>query len=266
MTEPATDPVLYAVEGGVATITLNRPEAMNALDTTTKEGLRGAVHRAADDPAVRAVLLTGTGRAFCVGQDLKEHVHLLQEDVEKVWRTVPDHYTPITYALATMPKPVIAAVNGVAAGAGAAFALACDFRVVADTAGFNFAFAGVALSCDSGSSWTLPRVVGWARAKDLLLRPRTVPAEEALRIGLATEVVPVDEVLDRGLALARELAAGPTVAYGSIRRSVAHSATHDLAESLAYEGEMMKLTGATEDHAVAVRSFVAKERPEFTGR
>ena len=266
MTEPATDPVLYAVEGGIATITLNRPDAMNSLDIATKEGLREAVHSAADDASVRTVLLTGTGRAFCVGQDLKEHVQLLRDDVEKVWRTVQDHYTPIAYTLATMPKPVIAAVNGIAAGAGAAFALACDFRVVADTAGFNLAFAGIALSCDSGSSWTLPRIVGWAKAKELLLQPRTVPADEALRLGLATEVVAVDEVVDRALTLARELAAGPTVAYGAIRRSLAHAATHDLAESLAYEAEMMRLTGTTEDHQAAVRSFVAKEPPEFHGR
>lgn len=265
MTELVGEPVLYAVEGGVATITFNRPEAMNALDTATKEALRAAVHSAADDPAVRAVLLTGTGRAFCVGQDLNEHVALLEDDPAKVWRTVPDHYTPVAYALATMAKPVVAGVNGVAAGAGAAFALSCDFRVVADTAGFNFAFAGIGLACDSGSSWTLPRLVGTARAKELLLRPRTIDAEEALTLGLATEVVPGDEVIDHALALARELAAGPTLAYGAIRRSVAYSATHDLADSLANEAEMMRLTGSSSDHLAAVRSFVAKQRPTFTG-
>lgn len=266
MTEPANDPVLVAVEKGVATVTLNRPEAMNALDTVTKEALREAVATVGDDSAVRAVVLAGTGRAFCVGQDLREHAELLAADPERVWRTVPDHYNPIAYGLATMPKPVVAAVNGVAAGAGAAFAFACDFRVVADTAGFNLAFTGIGLSADSGSSWSLPRLVGWARAKELLLQPRTVRAEEALRLGLATEVVAADEVMDRALALARRLAEGPTQAYAAIRRALVHSASHDLADALAYEAELMRLTGTTADHLAAVRSFVAKEPPTFYGR
>jgi 2-(1,2-epoxy-1,2-dihydrophenyl)acetyl-CoA isomerase len=266
VTELASDPVLYAVEKGVATITLNRPDARNALDTATKHALREAVAHAADDPSARCVVLTGTGRAFTVGQDLREHAGLLDDDAERVWRTVPDHYNPVAYALATMPKPVVAAVNGVAAGAGAAFAFACDFRVLADTAGFYLAFAGVGLSCDSGSSWSLPRLVGWAKAKELLLRPRTVGAAEALQLGLATEVVPAGEVLDAALRLARELAAGPTVAYGAIRRSLAHSASHNLADALAYEADMMRLTGTTADHRRAVASFLAKEPPVFDGR
>ncbi len=266
MTELDNAPVRYAVDGGVATITFNRPEAMNALDTSAKSALREAVADAADDPEVRCVVLGGRGRSFCVGQDLREHLSLLDEDVERVWRTVPDHYNPVTFALATMPKPVVAAVNGVAAGAGAAFAFACDFRIVADTARFNLAFAGIGLSCDSGSSWTLPRLVGWAKAKELLLRPRTVGAEEALRLGLATEVVPASEVATRALEMARELAAGPTVAYGAIRRAIAYSATQDLADSLANEADMMRLTGTTQDHRAAVAAFVGKQDPVFEGR
>jgi 2-(1,2-epoxy-1,2-dihydrophenyl)acetyl-CoA isomerase len=260
------EPVVHTVRDGVATVTLARPDAMNALDTALKVALLDRLRADAEDERVRAVVLTGQGRAFCVGQDLAEHAHNLEHDPDAVWATVPEHYTPIATLLATMPKPVVAAVNGVAAGAGAAFAFACDFRVVSERAGFNMAFAGVGLSADSGSSWSLPRLVGVARAKDLLLRPRTVPADEALALGLATEVVPDDEVADRAQALAAELAAGPTVAYGAIRRSVAFSAGHSLAESLAVEGEMMALTGSTEDHAGAVRSFLAKERPAFRGR
>lgn len=258
--------VRYDVSDGVATITLDRPEAMNALDVATKVDLRDAVTAAAGDEAVRCVLLTGSGRAFCVGQDLREHVELLQSQDGSLWRTVPEHYNPIALALATMPKPVVAAVNGVAAGAGAAFAMAADIRVVAASAGFNLAFAGVALSADSGSSWWLPRLVGVTRAKELLLLPRTVPAEEALAIGLATEVVPDDELASRAGDVARRLAAGPTVAYGAIRRAVAFSATHDLEESLAHEAQLMALTGGTADHAEAVAAFLGKRAPAFTGR
>src|SRR3954447_9595762 len=167
-------PVLLEVADGVATLTLNRPDAMNSLDGATKEALLAAAQQVADDQAVRCVVLTGTGRAFCVGQDLREHVRLLGEGAAALWTTVPEHYNPIALALATMPKPVVAAVNGVAAGAGAAFTFAADVRLVAESAGFNLAFTGIALSADSGSSWWLPRLVGVAKAKELLLMPRTV--------------------------------------------------------------------------------------------
>jgi 2-(1,2-epoxy-1,2-dihydrophenyl)acetyl-CoA isomerase len=260
-------PVTYAVEDGVATVTLNRPEAMNSLDVATKVALREAVTEAADDPRVRCVVLTGTGRAFCVGQDLKEHVEILKSaSSDELFRTVPDHYNPIVTALATMQKPVIAAVNGVAAGAGASLAFACDFRVLADTAGFNLAFSGIALSCDTGSSWTLPRLVGRAKALELLYHPRTIPAAESEELGLATKVVPAADLEKEVSEMARQLAAGPTLAYGAIRRAVGYSAGHDLESSLAFEAELMALTGATEDHRNAVDSFVAKQKPTFQGK
>jgi 2-(1,2-epoxy-1,2-dihydrophenyl)acetyl-CoA isomerase len=262
-----SDSVLYDVSEGIATITLNRPAAMNSLDIATKVALRDTVQAAADDPAVRAVVLTGTGRAFCVGQDLKEHIGLLEaNDTAALWSTVPDHYAPIALALAEMPKPVIAALNGVAAGAGASMAFACDFRIVADTAGFNLAFTGIALSCDTGISWTLPRLIGQARATELLYFPRTIPADEALTLGLATTVVPAADLAATTAELAAKLANGPTIAYGSVRQSLAYSATHTLAESLAFEADKMRLTGDTEDHKNAVASFVAKQKPTFHGK
>lgn len=262
-----SDSVAYDVTAGVATITLNRPDAMNALDTPTKVALRDTVLAAAEDDAVRCVVLTGTGRAFCVGQDLKEHIGLLQaNDTAALWSTVPDHFAPIALALAEMPKPVIASVNGVAAGAGASIAFACDFRVVAETAGFNVAFSGIALSCDTGISWTLPRLIGQARATEMLYFPRTIPAAEALTMGLATSVVPAEELAAATTELATRLANGPTVAYGSIRQSIAYSATHTLAEALVFEAGKMQLTGGTEDHHNAVASFVAKEKPTFHGK
>ncbi|MEI2712363.1 MAG: enoyl-CoA hydratase-related protein [Nocardioides sp.] len=259
--------VLLDVTEGVATITLNRPEAMNGLDIATKESLLSVVRQVADDPAVRCVVLSATGRAFCVGQDLKQHIEVLNSsDSDSLFRTVDEHYNPIVSTLAAMDKPVIAAVNGVAAGAGASLAFACDVRIVADTAGFNLAFAGVALSCDTGASWTLQRLVGQTRAMDLLYFPRTVPADEALEIGIATRVVPAAELADTVRDLARRLAAGPTVAYASIRSSVAFSASHSFEDSLAYESQMMTRTGATADHRAAVEAFIAKTPPVFEGR
>jgi 2-(1,2-epoxy-1,2-dihydrophenyl)acetyl-CoA isomerase len=260
-------PVIYSVSDGVATITLNRPDAMNSLDVATKVALRDSVTEAADDPAVRCVVLTGSGRAFCVGQDLKEHIEILRSaSSDELFRTVPEHYNPTVKALATMNKPVVAAVNGVAAGAGASLAFACDFRILADSAGFNLAFTGVALSCDTGASWTLPRLVGRAKALELLYFPRTIPAQEALDLGLATKVVAPAELEQEVAGLAGRLAAGPTVAFGAVRRAVEHSAGNDFEASLEFEAQMMALTGATEDHANAVSSFVAKESPVFKGR
>ena len=258
--------VLVERDGAVGTVRFNRPDAMNSLDVATKEALVSALTEVAEDPEVRCVVLTGTGRAFCVGQDLREHIGLLHSGDPSLWETVPRHYNPVVELLATMNKPVVAAVNGVAAGAGAAFALAADFRVIVDTAGFNLAFAGIALSCDSGSSWSLQRIVGPAKAKELLLLPRTVPADECLALGLVTTVVSPDEFDAAVGELAARLAAGPTLAYGSIRRAVAFSAGHGLSDSLANEGDYMTLTGGTADHRVAVAAFLAKEKPVFTGQ
>lgn len=260
-------PVQLDTTDGVATITLNRPEAMNSLDVATKVLLLEVVRTVADDPAVRCVVLTGTGRAFCTGQDLKEHIQLLHTGgSDQLFATVDDHYNPIVTALAGMAKPVIAAVNGVAAGAGASLAFACDLRIVADTAGFNLAFANVALSCDTGASYHLPMLVGRAKAMELLYFPRTVKADEALELGLATQVVPADELTTVVADLASRLAAGPTVAFGAIRQSVAYAAGHSFEEAVELESAMMQKTGATADHAAAVAAFVAKEKPVFEGR
>jgi 2-(1,2-epoxy-1,2-dihydrophenyl)acetyl-CoA isomerase len=258
--------VLLDITDGVATVTLNRPDAMNALDIATKNVLLATLLRVAQDPAVRCVVLTGVGRAFCVGQDLREHIDLLSNRDESLWSTVPEHYNPIVELLSTMNKPVIAAINGVAAGAGASFAFAADLRIIVDTGGFNLAFAGIALSCDSGASWTLPRLIGTAKAKELLMFPRTVPAPEALELGMVNRVVSAQQLPAAVRELARTLAAGPTLAYGSIRRSVAFSAGHPLSESLAQEADQMALTGASADHAAAVAAFLAKEKATFHGR
>ncbi|WP_329567326.1 enoyl-CoA hydratase-related protein [Kitasatospora sp. NBC_01266] len=265
-----SDSVLYELDGPLAVITINRPDAMNALDVPTKVALRDTVAEAAADPAVRAVLLTGAGdKAFCVGQDLKEHLGLLRradETGEPPLKTVAEHYNPLVRALAGMRKPTVAAIGGVAAGAGASLAFACDFRIVAETAGFNTSFAGVALTTDSGASWTLPRLVGHARATELLMFPRTVKAAEALTLGLATQVVPSAELAATAREFALRLATGPTVAYGAIKAALDFGASHSLSETLDKENELQTLAGASEDHRIAVAAFLAKETPKYVGR
>ncbi|MFI2370998.1 enoyl-CoA hydratase/isomerase family protein [Streptomyces sp. NPDC018833] len=264
------DAVLYDVNDGLATITINRPEAMNAMNVEAKVALRDAAQAAAADPAVRAVLLTATGKAFCVGQDLKEHVELLAADREtgssQTMSTVREHYNPIVRALAGMPKPVVAGVNGVAAGAGLGFALAADYRIVADTAKFTTSFAGVALTADSGVSWTLPRLIGRSRAADLLLFPRSFSAQEAYDWGIVNRVVPADELAAEAAAVARGLAEGPTVAYAALKESLAYGADRSLSEALDKEEELQAQAGASADHAIAVQAFLAKEAPRYLGR
>lgn len=261
-----SDTVRYEVTEGLATVTLNRPDAMNALNDELKSALRDTLRSAERDEKVRAVLLTGSGRAFCVGQDLKEHVGTLRERGGEALHTVEEHYNPITLAIAGMPKPVVASVGGAAAGAGAGFAFAADYRIAGDSASFTTAFAGIGLSADSGLSWSLPRLVGPAVAKELLMFPRTVKAEEALRLGLVSRVVPGAELEAEARAVARQLADGPTAAFAALKESLAYGATHSLPETLAKESELQLRTGATEDHSAAVESFVRKEQPRFTGR
>jgi len=259
-------PVRYDVDGGVATITLHRPAALNALDLAMKTGLLGALSRARDDSAVRAVVITGSGRGFCVGQDLREHAALLEHGDYEVETTVREHFNPLTLGVATMPKPVIAAVNGVAAGAGAALAFAADFRLVAENATFLMAFAQVGLGADSGASWTLQRLVGYGRAAALLLLAEPFSAAQALDMGLVNAVVPAESLPAAASELAGRLAAGPTAAYAAIKEALAFSATADLAAALEREAQLQSRCGATADHRSATTAFVAKQRPVFTGR
>ncbi|MBS2963637.1 enoyl-CoA hydratase/isomerase family protein [Actinocrinis puniceicyclus] len=239
---------------------------MNALDVATKEGLLTALRAAASDESLRAVVLTGAGRAFCVGQDLREHVRKLNAG-EPPLSTVRDHYNPITLAIAQMPKPTIAALNGVAAGAGAAFAFACDLRIAADNASFTLAFAQVGLSADSGASWTLPRLVGTAKAIELLFNPQQrIGVREAAALGLVNEIVPADRLAEHAAALAQRLANGPTVSYAALKASVHYGAGHTLAETLEFEDEMQSRCGATADHREAVDAFLAKRAANFQGK
>lgn len=250
----------------VATLTMNRPESMNSLSLELKNALVDGLAEVATDPEVRAVVLTGTGRGFCVGQDLAEHIELLQSGDAAPLRTVREHYNPITLSLMQMPKPVIAAVNGTAAGAGASLALACDFRIVSSEAKFLLAFANVGLGLDSGVSWTLPRLIGAGRAMQLSLLAQPITAVTAAEFGMVSELSAPDDVLSTAQALAARLAAGPTAAYAAIKQAIHFAASHDLAESLENEAVQQQLAGATVDHRTAVAAFVNKEKPVFLGR
>lgn len=261
-----SDVLLIERSDGVATVTLNRPDSMNSLSVELKQALVSAVEELGADGSVRAVVLTGNGRGFCVGQDLREHVAMLESGDPAPLSTVIEHYNPIVQGLAGMPKPVIAAVNGMAAGAGAGLAFACDFRITAKTAGFLLAFANVGLTLDSGVSWTLPRLIGAARATSLALLAEPITAEAALEMGLVNAVVEAERLLPAAQELAARLAAGPTAAYAAIKASIAYAASSTLAESLAKEAELQTAMGRTEDHRNATAAFVAKQKPVFEGR
>lgn len=260
-------PVLYDVSNSVATITLNRPKALNSLTTEARVELLDALRRAASDESARVVVLTGEGRGFCVGQDLREHAEQLASGGSgSTLSTVAEHYNPIAREIARMPKPVVARLNGVTAGAGLSIAMLADFRVAVESATFTTAFAGIGLSCDTGASWSLQRLVGPAHARELLFDATPIKADRALELGLVNTVVADDQLDATVEALVARLAAGPTAAYAAMREALMFASTHSLDESLDFEEPRMMATGATEDHSRAVTSFLAKEKPTFEGR
>jgi 2-(1,2-epoxy-1,2-dihydrophenyl)acetyl-CoA isomerase len=250
----------------VAVVTLNRPQRRNALTVELKEALRAALEQVGGDPEVRAVVLAGSGPAFCVGQDLGEHTAALRADPGSALDTVERHYNPIVLALAGMPKPVVAAVNGACVGAGLGFALACDLRVAAEGARFATAFAAIGLTADSGLSALLVHSLGAARATELMLLGESFTAEQAMQWGLVRSVVPAEQVRAAAVELARKLATGPTAAYAEIKKALAFGAVSPLPEVLAAEGAAQARLGRTRDHAHAVDAFLTKQAPIFEGR
>ncbi|NMH98315.1 enoyl-CoA hydratase/isomerase family protein [Pseudonocardia acidicola] len=250
----------------VAVLTLNRPARYNALTLELKTALLDAITGVSTDPSVRAVVLTGAGKAFCVGQDLGEHAENLEKDPETALGTVAEHYNPIVLGLTEMPKPVVAAINGPCVGAGLGFAMSCDLRVAAAGLKFATAFTGIGLTADSGLSASLAHAVGISRATELLLLGEQFTAEEAQQWGLVREVVPAEDVLGTAVELARRLATGPTAAYAEVKRAVRFGAVSELPDVLAHEAAAQGRLAVTRDHAVAVADFLAKKRPTFEGR
>ncbi|MBF4161156.1 enoyl-CoA hydratase/isomerase family protein [Nocardioides acrostichi] len=252
-------PVSLDRDDAVATITLAGP----ALSTESKVALRDALATVADDATVRAVVLAGGPKAFCVGQDLTEHAAALEGGAEAAFATVEEHYSPIVWSLMTMPKPVVAAVTGACVGAGLGLALACDHRVLASGATLGTAFTGIGLTFDSGLSFTLPRAVGHARAGELVLLGTTFTAEDAVAWGVSGEIVATNAVLARATEVAGRLAAGPTVAFAESKALLLDVPA--LEAALAAEAAAQTRCGATTDHAGAVTAFLNRERPSFVG-
>jgi 2-(1,2-epoxy-1,2-dihydrophenyl)acetyl-CoA isomerase len=257
-----SDTVTRDDAGGVATLTLQKPGLSSAL----RRDLLAAVESVAADESVRALLLTGTGRAFCVGQDLAEHVESLRGDAATSLSVVEDEYNPLILALAGLRVPVVVAINGACAGAGLGIALAGDLRVAAAGAKLTTAFTGIGLSSDSALAARLVHTVGASRAAQLLLLPEPFVAETAEQWGLVHRVVPAEQVLPEAQALAARLAQGPTAAYRAVKTVLATATTDSLEETLALEARLQKELGQTADHREAVEAFLAKRAPEFTGR
>ena len=250
------------IADAVATITLDRPEALNALTVPLKHELLGAFEQVAADEAVRAVVLTGAGRAFCAGQDLRER---LKPDAAPLEDEIRLRYNPLVRAMVRLEKPLIGAINGVAAGAGASLALACDLRIAAEGASFLLAFGRVGLVPDSGATWLLPRLIGGAKAAELALTGAALSAADAERLGLVLRVVPADELAAAAQALAAQLAAGAPRALALTKRALAASWDAALDEQLETEADFQGQAGATADHAEGVAAFIERRPPRFTG-
>jgi 2-(1,2-epoxy-1,2-dihydrophenyl)acetyl-CoA isomerase len=257
-----TEGLRVDIDGAVVTLTLDRPEALNALTVPVKIALRESLESIAGDQSVRAVILTGAGRAFCAGQDLAERE---RPDAAPLEVEVRERYNPIIRALRSMGQPVIAAVNGVAAGAGASLAFACDLRIAAEEARFMLAFGRIGLVPDSGASWFLPRLVGSGRAAEMALLGDTIDAGEALRVGLVSTVVPGDQLMAEARAMAERLAEGAPMAHALTKQALERSLTIDLDEALDAEATLQGIAGGSNDHAEGLAAFREKRPPRFTG-
>lgn len=257
-------PVLVSLADGVLSVTLNRPEKLNAFVGGMHGLLRAALTQAENDGAVRAVLLTGAGRGFCAGQDLSERD--MNDPKLDLGGGLEANYNPFIRRLRALPKPVIAAVNGVAAGAGANVALACDLVLAARSACFIQAFSKIALVPDCGGTYWLPRLAGLQRAMGMALLAGRVPAADAERWGLVWKVVDDDKLMDEANALARTLAAGPTHTYGMIKQALYASAGNTLEAQLDLERDCQREVGRHGDYREGVAAFLEKRSPKFTGR
>jgi 2-(1,2-epoxy-1,2-dihydrophenyl)acetyl-CoA isomerase len=257
--------ILFDVAEGVATITLNRPDVLNSITRAMGAELRAALERVRNDESVRAVVLTGTGRGFCAGQDLAEALPR-DDKMPDLGDFVRDNYNPIILAIRTLEKPVICAVNGVAAGAGANLAFACDIVFAASTATFVQSFAKIGVIPDSGGTFILPRIVGLHRASVMTMLAEKMTAERARDWGLVYMITEPGELLETAVGVARQLATQPTRALGLIKRAFNRSLGVDLVGQLQYEEELQREAGQTADYLEGVNAFLEKRKPVFTGR
>jgi 2-(1,2-epoxy-1,2-dihydrophenyl)acetyl-CoA isomerase len=260
-TKTEAEVVRYAVEAGVAWLRLNRPESLNAINTELRRALAASVRQAERDEAVRVVVVTGEGRAFCAGADVREFGQR-EGAVEEIRR---DYETLLT-RLRTMPKPTIAAMNGVAAGIGASLALACDLRFATPQASLVEAFVKIGLTVDGGATWLLPRLIGTARALEMFYTGDPLTAEEAVRLGAINRVVEPQELEPTVRALAERLASGPSLALGAMKRSVNHALGASFEEAVDFEFLLQGVQMRHEDFTEGVAAFLEKRPPRFQGK
>jgi 2-(1,2-epoxy-1,2-dihydrophenyl)acetyl-CoA isomerase len=259
----AYEAILYEVRDGVGIITLNRPDALNAITAEMLDELRDVLRRAERDEAIRTLVLTGTGRAFCVGQDVRV---LAEGKPEELVALLRDKYPPVLLQLHRIEKPVIAAVNGVAVGSGCNLALACDLRIASERASLGEVFVRIGAGPDTGCSYFMPRLVGLAKAAELIFTGKVVDAKEAERLGLVNQVVPQDKLMEETMGLAAQLARGPTRAIGLAKRALYQGLELDLEGVLDLEAKLQSQLVRTEDFQEGVRAFLDKRQPTFTGR
>ena len=258
--------ILVSVEAGIETITLNRPEKLNALNPEMHQLLRAALERAAVEPEIRVVVLTGAGRGFCTGQDLAERDVSAGAAPIDLSVSLGSHYNPLVRRLRALPKPIICAVNGVAAGAGANIALACDLVIAARSASFIQAFSKIGLMPDAGGSYFLPRLIGTARTMGLALLAEKLDAEQAVQWGLIWKVVDDQQLINEANALALKLANGPTKGYGLLKKAMYASPGNSLDAQLDLERDLQRQAGFTEDYREGVAAFMQKRKPQFKGK
>jgi 2-(1,2-epoxy-1,2-dihydrophenyl)acetyl-CoA isomerase len=261
---PDFQTILTSLSGGIFTITLNRPEVYNAFNEQLTTDLIEAFKEAAKNDEIRVVVITGAGKAFCSGQDLKDAPtgsgkRSLRDSLER-------RYNPLIRAIRKLPKPVIASVNGVAAGAGASLALACDYRIMSENAKLIEVFVRIGLVPDSGSSWFLVKNCGVAKAFELAALGEDISAQKALELNLANKLVPASDLESETLKIATAFATGPTKAYGYIKRMMDRAAAVSLDDALDYEVFMQDAAGRTQDYTNAVEAFKEKRKPEYLGK
>ena len=261
-----SETILYSLQDGVARLTLNRPDKLNAFTDPMLAALEAALKSAERDPEARCLVITGAGRGFSAGQDLAAVQARDSEGGMSFREHLERTYNRVIARIRSIEKPVIAAVNGVAAGAGASLALACDLRLCAEEASFIQSFVGVGLVPDSGSTFFLPRMVGYPRAFELAVTAERLSAADALALGMVNRVLPRTELDAAVAAYAGRLALAPTKAIGLTKRAMNRSMTGSLDEALAYEAQLQEIAGRSADHAEGVAAFLEKRPPSFIGR